>query len=161
MTTYESGKSARGSGTWTPLREIIDALNDAFYLSFKAIEPSGKRILIAIDVSGSMHGTQINGIVGMNCHTAAAAMAMVTARSEKNYHVMAYDTVAHPLTLSPHQRLDDVVRMVEHAGGGGTDCTVPILWALQNKVQVDAFVSYTDSESWGGFSTCFTGIASL
>jgi 60 kDa SS-A/Ro ribonucleoprotein len=33
---------------------------------------------------------------------------------------------------------------------GGTDCALPMIWALKNKVEVDAFVVYTDSETWHG-----------
>lgn len=160
LTTYESGKSVRGSATWTPLREIVDALNDAFYLSFECVEPTEKRILLAIDVSGSMHGTLVNGIPGVQCHAAASAMAMVTAKSAwhesgtgmsiPNYHVIGYDTAPHALSISHGQRLDDVVRMVQSAGGGGTDCAVPMQWALQQRIQVDAFVCYSDSETWAG-----------
>jgi 60 kDa SS-A/Ro ribonucleoprotein len=160
LTTYQSGQGVRSSATWKPIARIVDALNDAFYASFEAVEPTNKRLLIAIDVSGSMHGTFVNGIPRLECHTAAAAMAMVTAKAEwttnasglavPNYHIMAYDTRPHPLSISPNQRLDDVVRTVEGAGGGGTNCAVPILWALQNNVNVDVFVSFTDSESWQG-----------
>ena len=33
---------------------------------------------------------------------------------------------------------------------GGTDCALPMLWALEKKIQADAFVIYTDSETWHG-----------
>lgn len=150
LTTYSSGKSVRGDATWTPLREIVDALNDAFYLSFASVVPTGKRILIAVDVSGSMHGTLVNGIPNLQCHTAAAAMAMVLARSEQQWHCMAFDTGPHALTIAPTQRLDDVTRMIERAGGGGTDCAVPFQYALDKKLDVDAFITLSDSESWFG-----------
>src|SRR5262249_54476660 len=90
LTPYQSAKSVRGDSTWAPLREITDALDEAFYLSFAAVEPSGKRLLIAIDTSGSMSssGARVNGIPNLSCHQAAGAMAMVTARSEAQYHII-------------------------------------------------------------------------
>jgi 60 kDa SS-A/Ro ribonucleoprotein len=33
---------------------------------------------------------------------------------------------------------------------GGTDCALPMLWALDNGVAADAFLIYTDSETWAG-----------
>lgn len=33
---------------------------------------------------------------------------------------------------------------------GGTDCALPMLWALEKKIQADAFVIYTDNETWHG-----------
>jgi 60 kDa SS-A/Ro ribonucleoprotein len=39
LKTYSSGRGFRGSGSWTTVQPIVDALDDAFYLSFKTIEP--------------------------------------------------------------------------------------------------------------------------
>ncbi len=33
---------------------------------------------------------------------------------------------------------------------GGTDCALPMLYALERRLSVDAFVVYTDSETWAG-----------
>jgi len=55
--TYAQGKGMRGGNEWTPVRQITEALDAAFPLAFKAIEPTGLNILVAIDVSSSMlHG---------------------------------------------------------------------------------------------------------
>ncbi len=55
-----------------------------------------------------------------------------------------------PLTISPRQRLDDVCKAVDGLPFGGTDCALPMLWAERNRVDVDTFVIYTDSETWAG-----------
>ena len=44
----------RGKHTWTPVGQIVDALDAAFYTAFENVEPTGKRLLLALDVSGSM-----------------------------------------------------------------------------------------------------------
>ena len=54
LRTYASGRGVRGRGEWNPVREVVDALDAAFYASFGNIEPTGKRLLLALDVSGSM-----------------------------------------------------------------------------------------------------------
>jgi hypothetical protein len=33
---------------------------------------------------------------------------------------------------------------------GGTDCSLPMVWARRKKLRVSAFVTYTDSETWAG-----------
>jgi 60 kDa SS-A/Ro ribonucleoprotein len=33
---------------------------------------------------------------------------------------------------------------------GGTDCSLPMTWALENRVEVDTFVVITDNETWAG-----------
>jgi 60 kDa SS-A/Ro ribonucleoprotein len=55
-----------------------------------------------------------------------------------------------PLTISPKQRLDDVLRMTDNLPFGGTDCALPMTWALKEKVDADAFMVLTDSETWYG-----------
>lgn len=162
MKTYEGGHGLLGSLTWTPERAIVDALNEAFYLSFQAIEPTGKRHFLALDVSGSMT-SHIAG-TSLSCREASAAMAMVTARSEKLWHCAGFaaggfgyglqfggaDSKLVPLAISPTQRLDDVVRTIQKVPMGGTDCSLPMLHAMEQKLEVDAFVVYTDSETWTG-----------
>jgi 60 kDa SS-A/Ro ribonucleoprotein len=54
------------------------------------------------------------------------------------------------LNISARQRLDDVVKTVSGLPFMGTDCALPMLWALENGVKADAFVIYTDSETWFG-----------
>jgi 60 kDa SS-A/Ro ribonucleoprotein len=33
---------------------------------------------------------------------------------------------------------------------GGTDCALPMLYALTQEIEIDAFVILTDSETWAG-----------
>jgi 60 kDa SS-A/Ro ribonucleoprotein len=143
---------------------IVDALDAAFYLSFGSIEPSGKRTLLALDVSGSMDAGVIAGIAGMSPRVASAAMALVTAATERDHDVVAFTAAAGghggkwgggtpgitTLSISPRQRLDDVVKMARALPMGGTDCALPMLWAKQQRVDVETVVVYTDNETWAG-----------
>ncbi len=167
MLTYASGKSVIGKATWVPLRKIVDALDTAFYLAFQYAEPTGKRLLIAVDVSSSMHGTPVGmvqmkqvgnlrglehkaTIPGLSAHQAAAALALVAANREPNWHLMAFDTRALACTISPSQGLDDVARQFAGLGGGGTDCALPFLYALERRMDVEAFLVLSDNETWAG-----------
>src|SRR4029077_7964112 len=47
--TYASGRSVRGRATWSPVPQVADAMDEAFYAAFGAVEPSGKRIMEALD----------------------------------------------------------------------------------------------------------------
>ena len=33
---------------------------------------------------------------------------------------------------------------------GGTDCALPMIYARNNRLEIDTFVVYTDSETWFG-----------
>ena len=159
--TYASGRAARGDSTWTPSRPIVDALDAAFYAAFGAVEPAGKRTMLALDVSGSM-GAAISGMP-LTCREASAALALVTAATEPSYEIVgftsgnsptrwggAYGGALVPLAISPRQRLDDAIHAVSNLPFGGTDCALPITTALQRKQEVDTFVVYTDNETWAG-----------
>lgn len=152
LTTYQRGQGARGQGTWQPLAPVADALNDAFYLAFEAIEPAGKRVVLALDVSGSMGGGTICGVPGLTPRIGAAAMALVTAATERGHTIVAFSHTLVPVDISPRQRLDDVLKRTDKIPMGATDCALPMLWALEQRVKADAFVVYTDSETWYGRS---------
>jgi 60 kDa SS-A/Ro ribonucleoprotein len=55
-----------------------------------------------------------------------------------------------PLPLSKRQRLDDIVDTVSGMPFGGTDCALPMLYALDRHLDIDTFIIYTDSETWAG-----------
>jgi 60 kDa SS-A/Ro ribonucleoprotein len=150
LMTYAAGQGQRGSATWTPVPAVADALNDAFELAFGAVEPAGTRHLLALDVSGSMACGAIAGVPGLTPRVGAAAMSLVTARTEPAFHTLAFSHKLVPLKLTARQRLDDVVRMTSNLPFGGTDCALPMLWALKERVAVETFVVYTDSETWFG-----------
>jgi 60 kDa SS-A/Ro ribonucleoprotein len=148
--TYGSGHSARGKGQWTIVPPVVDALNGAFYASFKTVDPTGKRFYLGLDVSGSMSDGEVAGVEGFTPREASAAMAMVTARTESQYYVGAFQDQMTELKISPRDKLTDICRQTERLSFGATDCSMPMLDALQKKLNVDTFVVYTDSETWAG-----------
>jgi 60 kDa SS-A/Ro ribonucleoprotein len=150
LRVYGRGRGMRGDGQWTPTARVIDALDDAFYRAFQNVEPAGKRMMLALDVSGSMSAGEVAGVPGLTPRDASAAMALVTARTEPNYSFTAFQTQMVPLNISARMRLDNVVKSISGLPFGGTDCAQPMLYALEKKLKVDAFVVYTDSESWFG-----------
>ena len=169
LKVYEQGHGERSQKranalSWTPAREIVDALNEAFYLAFRSMEPTGKKHLLALDISGSMTCGTIAGVPGLTPRVASAAMAMATARLEPEYAVVGFAAATglsgslsangidgiRPLGISPRQRLDDVLKAVENLPFGGTDCSLPMIWAQKNRIEVDTFIVYTDNETWAG-----------
>jgi 60 kDa SS-A/Ro ribonucleoprotein len=168
LRTYAAGRGARGRGTWAPVREVVDALDDAFYMSFGNVEPAGTRLLLALDVSGSMMSGWVAGVPGLTPRDASAALALVTAATEKQYEIVGffagrggyrkrgrqvwngYTDGLTPLAISPRQRLNDAVKEVSDLPFGGTDTALPMVYALAKEREVDTFVIYTDSETWAG-----------
>src|SRR6185503_7518731 len=162
LKTYARGRGVKGGLSWTPSAKIVDALDAAFYAAFASVEPTGARTLLALDVSGSMTSPDIAGMPGISPRVGSAAMALVTAAVEPSHAFVAftngssrsrfpgYGSGISPLAISPRQRLDDVLELTNGLPFGGTDCALPMLWAAKNKVPVDIFCVYTDSETWAG-----------
>lgn len=150
LRTYAGGFSIRGSATWTPTPEIIDALDAAFYMAFKAVEPAGKRTYLALDVSGSMGWSNIAGLSGVSPRVGSMAMALITAAVEPQHYIAGFQSSLVPLNVTPRTRLDDACRAVDNLPFGRTDCAAPMLDALDRGLEVDTFIVYTDSETWAG-----------
>ena len=83
LRTYASGRGARGRNEWWSVRQIVDALDAAFYTAFGNVTPTDKRLLLALDVSGSMESGWVAGIPGLSPRDASAALALVTAATEQ------------------------------------------------------------------------------
>jgi 60 kDa SS-A/Ro ribonucleoprotein len=150
LVTYKSGFGR--ASTWQPVAKIVDALDGAFYASFGNVEPANKRMLLALDVSGSMASGSIAG-ANLTPRVASAALALITAATEKAHaspSFVGFSTTLLPLTISPRQRLDDVVATISGLPFAGTDCAQPMIWAQKHRVDVDTFVIYTDNETWAG-----------
>lgn len=150
MKTYGRGHGLKGSLAWHPDQRVMDALNAAFYGSFSTIEPTGKNYLLGIDVSGSMTGGSVGGSPTLTPREAAAAMAMVVARTEKNWHCMGFFNRFIELKISPNMRLDEVCRVMNGLPFNSTDCSLPMTYATYNNMEVDAFAVFTDNETYAG-----------
>jgi len=159
LKTYAQGHGFKGTNTWSPVQSVNDALNDAFYASFNAIEPTGKRFLLGVDVSGSM-GSSITALPLMSCAEGSAVMAMAIARVEKNSHIMGFSHTFIDLKISAKDTLQNAMKKVRDSNFGGTDCALPMVWAQQNKIDVDCFVVITDSETWAGRGHPFEALKS-
>lgn len=150
LNTYGKGHGIRGGNSWTPEQKVLNALDDMFYMSFKNIVPTNKNLLLALDISGSMTWGEIAGMPGITPRIGSAAMAMITARTESNYEIVGFSTDLIRLKVNDRMRLDEVVQYIDSLPMGGTDCSLPMTWAEQNKLDVDGFAVYTDSETWAG-----------
>ena len=160
LTTYASGEGYRGRGTWAPVPAIVDALDRAFYSCFGNVEETGQRYLLGLDISPSMGTGRIVNTM-LTPRMGAAAMALVTAATEKLYECVAFAGRGPgygrrgglmPFPISPRQRLDDLVQECERLAYNysATDCSLPIRYATEYQREVDMFIVYTDSETWSG-----------
>lgn len=146
---YKQGRGDKGSLSWNVNNQMNDVLTDAFYASFKEIEPSGQDYFIGIDCSGSMWSYKATG-TNLSAATVAACMALAVAKVEKNYWIGGFSTTMGELPITPNMSLDKVEAVMNRFSWGGTDCAQPMLHAASKKIHADKFCVYTDNETWAG-----------
>ncbi len=110
------------------------------------------RTVIGVDVSGSMsspwsgqRGTKDSNI---RCVDIAALFAVAVLRTTPTARLVAFDTTAHKGQLGGS--LGEAAAALARLGGGGTDCSIPLRIAAEQKEPVDAVILVSDNESWFG-----------
>lgn len=163
LRTYVHGHGEKGSLRWVPVDAIVDALDEAFYAAFANVVPVGKPMLLALDISGSMVGSMLAG-TSVSASEASAAMALVTVATEPGAQVVVFtasgqgyggkwgggDPGLTPLVITPRTNRAELLQQLSRLPMGGTDCSLPIRWALRERRAFGGFVVYTDNETWAG-----------
>jgi len=164
LRTFAAGRVRRGRDRWEPVPEIVAALDAAFHAALRAVEPTGRRTLVALDVSESMAWGEVAGVPGLTPRDAAAAMALATAATEPRHEIVGFhaggwfrDRGRHRhagipdgltrVAVSAGDHIDDVVDATDGLPFGATDCALPMLYAQALEREVDTFVVYTDAET--------------
>jgi len=140
-------RSRKDKRSWFPVQRVVDALDAAFQLAFGNVQPTGKRLMLALDASGSM-STTVPGTT-ISCREASAAMALVTCATEADCSVVVFGEQLTPVAMKGDMTVTQAVR-VSDIDCGATDCALPMLHAMKHSIAVDCFVVYTDNETYFG-----------
>lgn len=151
---YTNGCGDSGSLTWTPNAYIGVALTDLFRISYGAVTPTGKRIMLGIDVSGSM-STPVLGSKVLTCRDASIAMALLYLETEQNVSAVAFSNTLTDL-LAPSSKnqlrrgmtLQQALAATNGMAFSSTDCVLPIQHAIKHNLQIDTFIVITDNETY-------------
>lgn len=153
LLTYKTGKGQKGRLSWTPNKAVLEALDSAFYLTFRLVMPTDERYLLAVNVSASMYHGQVIGCSNITPASAAAALSLVTARRERQCEIIAFSDDFVEVKIGPHMDLSAVETVMKgvQSGTTGADCSLPMQYALKHKKMFDVFVVYTDHETNTGY----------
>ncbi|MEB3355643.1 MAG: TROVE domain-containing protein [Synechococcales bacterium] len=152
LKTYQSGgQIGRSQKTWQPVKRVVKILETALEYAFDTVEPTGKTFLHAIDVSGSMSYYTVSS-VGLTCCEIATTLALATAKVEKKCIIRGFATDFRNLDITAHDSFHSALKKASNQNFGGTDASVAYDWAIRQRVHVDVFCFWTDSESWAGQS---------
>jgi 60 kDa SS-A/Ro ribonucleoprotein len=86
-----------------------------------------------------------NGCPVINCKQAAAAMMMLTTRTEKHCKVVGFSDGLKKIIIDKNDFLEDVTEKISMLKGSETDVSIPLRWALEKKKKFDVFIVYSDN----------------
>ncbi|XP_053389596.1 RNA-binding protein Ro60-like [Mercenaria mercenaria] len=151
LLTYEKGEKRIGRKSnprkkrkWNVNKNIVKALNEAYEFSFRDVQPTGKHVLLAVDVSENMR-VSCKGCPTIMCNQAAASMMMMTARTEPNCKIFGFSEGFTQIRIDEDDTFSQTVEKMESLPSGKADCAIPMLWAKQHKEKIDVFIVYTDN----------------
>ena len=136
MYKYRDGRNSNAA--------VADALDLAFYQTFPFVQATNKRYLLALNVSPSMVAGTVNGSRSIRPKRAAAALALVTAATERHCDIVGLSNPMAPLHVNHNMRLAEFEKGMRSMQAGRTDCSLPMVYAREQRRQYDVFVVYTD-----------------
>ena len=153
LCAYNQGHGVKGALSWYPNKQVSDALDSAFYKTFKNAETTNLNYYIGLDCSASMNmggRSDMSTTPGMSPIVGAVAMAMVLMNNEPWHYVGSYNSVMVDVGLNKSMKLDTAVHKALRTPWGSTNCALPYQDALQKNMPVDVFINITDNETWHG-----------
>jgi 60 kDa SS-A/Ro ribonucleoprotein len=114
-------------------------------------------VVIGLDTSGSM-ASPVTGNRGqratskMRCVDVAALFATTILWRNPDSEVIPFDTAAYEARLDPQDTILSLAKRLAKYGGGGTDCSLPLVQANGKyaKRRFAGCVLVSDNESWVG-----------
>lgn len=139
---------AAGEGLPQP---ILEALQDAMEIATASAPALPGRVVVAVDVSGSMQspvtGYRRGASSKVRCVDVAALIAACVVRGQPQATVLPFDTEVRPVRVNPRDSVMTLARQLA-INGGGTSVSAPLCWLNVQQAQVDLVVMVSDNESW-------------
>ncbi len=137
--------------SWMVDQTLKKHLEACFTMAFKNVQPTGKRVYLALDVSGSMgSGSVMDGIDWMTPRVVSSALANVFLKTEENVTARGFSHHLVDLGIDKTMTLDQTVRKISGLPFGSTDISLPMEDALARRELYDLFLVITDNETYCG-----------
>ncbi len=135
--------------------KIKAALHQAAEIACGNVPELAGPVLIGLDTSGSMSAA-VTGHRGrgatskMRCVDVAALFAAAILRRNPDSVVVPFDTAAYEAKVDPQDTILSLAERLAKYGGGGTDCSLPLVQANGKyaKRRFAGVVLVSDNESW-------------
>lgn len=138
-------------------QKIKTALHKAAEIACGNVPELPGPVVIGLDTSGSM-SSAITGNRGrgatskMRCIDVAALFAAAILRRNPDCVVIPFDTSAYDAKIDPNDSILSIAERLAKYGGGGTNCSLPLVAANQKYAnrKFAGVVLVSDNESWVG-----------
>lgn len=138
-------------------QKIKTALHKAAEIACGNVPELPGPVVIGLDTSGSMNcavsGNRGRGATSkMRCIDVAALFAAAILRRNPDSVVIPFDTSAYDAKIDPNDSILSIAERLAKYGGGGTDCSLPLVAANQKyaKRKFAGIVLVSDNQSWVG-----------
>lgn len=149
---YDYGSAGVGDANG----KIVEALEKGYFSAYKNITPAEMRTMVALDVSGSMSMNAAG--LNISCALLGGTFCQGISRTEPYSILRGFTNNFKELNIHPNDSLATVMKKTYDDNWGGTDCAIPTQWALSNKIEIDTFVIFTDSDTWSGWEHPFESL---
>ncbi|TDR40374.1 VWA domain containing CoxE-like protein [Tahibacter aquaticus] len=131
---------------------IRDALQDAMEIATENTPALPGNVVVAIDVSGSMHspvtGHRKGATSALRCVDVAALVAACIKRRNPAARILPFDTEVRSTVINARDSVITQARQLAALCGGGTRVSAPVQKLNQEGARVDTLVIVSDNESW-------------
>lgn len=131
---------------------IREALENAMQVALENVPRIEGRIIIAIDVSGSMRspatGWRKGSTSAVRCVDVAALFACAIVARNAQTEVLAFDTDVYRFYAGGKAGVIEAAARLARYGGGGTNCGLPLAKLNKQRARADLVIYFSDNQSW-------------
>lgn len=131
---------------------IVEALQDAMEIATRAVPAIDGKVVVAMDVSGSMQsavtGFRRGATSVVTCVEVAALIAACIKRANAKARVIPFAETVRELRLNVRDSVMTQAQQLARMVGGGTRVSAPLALLNREQAKVDVLVLVSDNQSW-------------
>ena len=131
---------------------VQNALHDAMEIATANVPAIEGRVYVCPDVSGSMQspvtGYRTGATSAVRCIDVAALVAAAVLRRNPDAEVLPFENDVVKVSLTARDTIMTNAQKLASVGGGGTNCSAPLVLLNRRKAKGDLVVFISDNESW-------------
>jgi 60 kDa SS-A/Ro ribonucleoprotein len=131
---------------------VREALQDAMQAALANVPTLAGAVVICPDVSGSMRspvtGQRRGATTAVRCIDVAALVTSAFVSRNAGARVMPFEQGLVEIAINPRDSVMTNAARLAAIGGGGTNCSAPVLKLIEERAKVDLVIFVSDNESW-------------